>query len=201
MPSRLAFQLREALFHGGMFRDDGKGWHGFGCGEGGVIFVCGSAACVFDDMRRAFGVYGQPSAVLGVNDIGMHLPQIDHWYSNDAPMLRKWRQARRPEYKDDPALHTNYGGESGYQDDMSYHGEFVGINSSINATRLALKLGYDKVIVCGVPCDGSGYYFAPDMVTHYDNDAVLDEWRKRVKEFEGRVVSMSGNTKWILDGC
>ncbi len=159
--------------------------------------VIGSGRCVWDDLARTNTVCRD---VMCINDIGMHYPgPIRHWYSNDGVMLKYWHQARRPEYNKDIKLHSN-NGAGGSIDPSIRVWEWVHGNSGINAVKTALALGYDKVIVCGMPLDDSGHYFdSPWGVTNYNNNSVLDDWVRYAVECRGKVISVSGNLRRILD--
>lgn len=158
--------------------------------------VLGSARRVWLDLAEAGGAQGRD--VMAVNDIGMHYPgDLTHWYSNDAKMLGHWSDARRPGYSKAGALHSNNPGRQG----VRVWDNLVGGNSAVNAVCVALELGYERVIVCGVPLDETGHYFDPPWInTSYNNEAEFDEWRRRVAYFAGRVTSMSGKTREILSG-
>lgn len=157
------------------------------------IVLLGSGRCVWDDYSQV----KENHDVLAVNDVGMHCPILTHWYSNDAKMLGCWVKARRPEYQGSFKLHTNRNGcpDAIIHEDLGNMG-----NSGSAALRLVFKLGYDGVIVCGVPLDNSGHYFDPlDKFSNYDNSSELDEWCRAVLPFKGRVFSLSGNTKKIIE--
>jgi len=162
----------------------------------GTLVVLGTAACVWGDYYNA-----QPTNedVMAINDIGMHFENTKHWYSNDARMLRNWNSARRPNFTTIPILHTNDGGSTNQTQGMTVHSDLVGGNSGINAVLCGLKLGYDKIIVCGIPLDNSPYYFNPAQTAHYDNDAEIRQWQRHLPLLKGKVFSMSGRTKDVLE--
>lgn len=137
--------------------------------------------------------------VMCINDIGMHYPGVvKYWYSNDAVMLKYWAQARRPGYNKDIKLHSN-NGAGGSIDPSITLWDWVHGNSGINAVKTALALGYDRVVLCGVPLDNTGHYFdPPSVMTNYDNNSVLDDWEKFAVQSKESVTAMSGNLKRIL---
>ncbi len=161
-----------------------------------TLIVVASAKCAWDDMEAALDI--APSAeIMAVNDIGMHIPNsIKHWYSNDVKMLVNWYNARRPTYNRDIFLHSNFDGREG----VRHWPDMVAGNSSVNAVCVGLELGYDRVYLCGAPLDDTGHYFDPHWIkTSYNNDCEFDEWRRRSVLFAGRVFSMSGKTREILN--
>lgn len=169
--------------------------------EEGTALVVGSGRCVWDDLgaARSVTMVGWDH-VICVNDVGMHYPYyVNHWYSNDIQMLPKWMEARRPRHKID------------FESDIQVHSCCDGVkwkwpwpghgSSSLNAVFTALGLGYEKVILCGVPLDDSGHYFDPPWVkTNFARDATVRHWKLLAPKFEGRVRSMSGNSREILGG-
>jgi hypothetical protein len=73
--------------------------------------------------------------------------------------------------------------------------------STLNAVYTGLALGYDSVVICGAPLDNKGHYFEPDSaVSNFDRSGDLMSWKyARDNVFDGRVTSLSGNTKLILE--
>lgn len=173
--------------------------------ESGEVIVCGSGRCVWDDLGQL--APNQNTHFMCVNDVGMHLPYpVRHWYSNDDLWLARWSQARRPMYAKNvdprpPLLHTHSKGTSSMNIwPWPGHG-----TSGLNAVYTALALGYDSVVICGIPLDDTGHYFDPPWIrTNFtreaaDRDGEPRYWsvaKKRI--FEGRVRSMSGRTKALL---
>ena len=63
---------------------------------------------------------------------------------------------------------------------------------------IGLALGYNKIILAGVPLDGSGHFFdPPDKETKQFSGQNIDlEWKwANDKYIKGRVKSLSGRTK------
>jgi len=159
--------------------------------------VVGSGRCVWDDLERAEDIIGMD--VMCINDIGMHYPGVvTHWYSNDAVMLGRWALARRPGLPTGTRLHTNNGAGGPVGEGMRVW-EWVHGNSGINAVKTAFALGYDRVVICGMPLDDKGHYFDPPCVTtNYNNNSTLDDWVKYAVDCKEKVTVMSGNLKEIF---
>lgn len=182
----------------------------------GKLLIVASGRCVWDDLahlakkaRHGLEAIRWDGDVMAVNDIGMHLPvRIAHWYSNDGYMLPHWHSARRPEFRehldDRPTqFHSFLPKDSGaWKWPWPGHG-----GSGLQAVYTGLGLGYDEILIAGMPADDSGHYFDPPWVhTTFSRQVppqVDDEenrWWKtaRTKMFEGRVKSLSGRTKaWL----
>jgi hypothetical protein len=61
-------------------------------------------------------------------------------------------------------------------------------------------LGYEEIVLAGIPMDNAGHYFDPPWVaTDLADSAVATVWREaRDRVFDGRVKSLSGNTRdWL----
>jgi len=178
----------------------------------GELVVCAGGACIWEDLKKVPGFvedkWDQNFDFMAVNDIGMHLPyKLSHWYSNDA-WLAKWGKARRPRFSREGRLFNSYQDET-----ILFHsytkvegaiewGWPGGGTSSLNATLTGLGLGYQKIYLCGVPLDDSPHYFDPFWTRcNFSRSGGLREWQNaRDNLFGGKVESMSGNTKRILDG-
>lgn len=193
--------------------------------EAGPAIVIAGAACVWDDVRAALALFGGfdfknhdqppcPCTVVAVNDIGVYFaPQVDHLVSHHEDELEPWRTRRRLRTRQcsvkqpTPVTHTHVG-YTGKRDghqlaDVRWRfvGAAAGGTSALLAVGVALALGHDKVILCGVPMDGGPHFFGPPWTTgqifgkltlEYDWCRARDEW------LGGRVRSMSGRTaEWL----
>lgn len=163
----------------------------------GRLLIVATGRCVWDDVEKA-----EYDEVMCVNDMIMHFPgKVNHIYSNDHHYLNYWAQARRPTYPGGFLKHTCQVGES-TQLIWPWPGHGT---SSLNAVYTGLALGYDKIILAGIPLDDSGHYFDPPWVKSNftnevsDKDSGLHYWSNAKKQvFEGKVSSLSGRTKKLL---
>ena len=164
----------------------------------GKLLIVGSGRCVWDDLLK---VNPLDYDAMAINDMIMHFPgPLKHAYSNDWKMLPHWISSRRPNYVIDwgiPASHSCYGSKSW---PWPGHG-----TSSLNAVYTGLALGYDEIIIAGVPLDDSGHYWeAPWLKTNFtnevsDKDGEMHFWSNAKKTiFDGKVKSLSGRTKQLL---
>ena len=177
--------------------------------ESGACLVVGGAACVWNDLRPFYGEYGGKFGgkydVIAVNDIAMHLPgPVKHLYSNNTPFLKKWRDARRDQFCSTYGfikfLHSNHKGHIFWP----WPGSGT---SALGAVYTALALGYDDIILCGIPLDDSPHYFEPDwressfskQVPH-KGDGRIKYWADAAKNvFQGKVSARSGRLTGLLD--
>ncbi len=172
----------------------------------GSLTIVGSGRCVWDDLSNHTW-----QDVMCLNDMICYFPdEIQHVYSNDDKWLPKWMASRRPRYKLDfprvPRAHTCQTGTSSMTIwPFPGHG-----TSALNAVYVGLALGYDEIILAGVPLDGSGHFFDPpngwknrDKFSNFDREVSGESPRywKGAKDnvFKGRVKSLSGRTKELLN--
>ncbi len=180
----------------------------------GRLLIVASGRCVWDDLQR-FAVPSNHGTegirfdgdVMAVNDMGMHLPcKLTHWYSNDGHMLPNWLKARRPEFQRTDGkieLHSIMPKTSEVHK-WPWPGQG---GSGLCSVYTGLGLGYEEVIVAGMPSDNTGHYFDPPWVrTHFENmvasqvDCEENRYWKtgRLKIFKGRVKVLSGRpAAWL----
>lgn len=175
----------------------------------GRLLIVGGARCVWDDLAQT----NIPDDVMCINDIIMHFPaQVKHAYSNDQRWLPKWIDARRPRYKMDfpenLTSHTILCGDKGMVIwPFPGHG-----TSGLNAVYVGLALGYDEITLAGIPLTSEGHYFDPpngwhnrEQFSNFDKEVKQTDngpryWEQAAQHiFNGRVKSMSGRTKELLD--
>lgn len=145
---------------------------------------------------------------MTINDITMHFPiKVKHAYSNDKKMLPKWVEARRPRLRatvDENRRILQHSCNEG----VEYKWPFPGHGSSgLNACYVGLGMGYEELILIGIPLDNSGHYWeAPWLESRFLREVPPgrnpDEpryWENAARKiFDGRVKSMSGRTRELL---
>lgn len=187
------------------------------------LIVAGSAACVFDDFKRAAHLSPTASVML-VNGACQLFWFADHILAGHTNKANQYVAARNRRFPDAPPyrVHANW----------REHGEHPrarfpvvtdwwgpemssGATSAGKAALIGLAMGFDRVILAGCPMDGSGY--APgetDGIIAEPSCARIGDPKKqrattvrRYKEtmaqlaettFKGRVFSLSGLTKQLL---
>ena len=165
----------------------------------GQLLIVGSARCVWDDIKLLN--FGDIDAqVMTVNDMVMHYPKpVKHCYSNSASELSIWSQARRKYLNQDVLKHSCNPGEEYWP--LPGHG-----TSSLNACFVGLAMGYDSIILAGIPLDNTGHYFDPPWIKSNFQREVPERdglrWWKDAMEhvFQGKVKSVSGRTRDLLGG-
>lgn len=168
-----------------------------------VLTIVGGARNVWEDVKAA-----PLDIVMCINDIGMHFPHKFHyWYSHDASMLPRWKDAIRPEYKDingSVETHTIDNSVEGvdkyWKLELTTEAQnMLAMSSLFGAIYIGLEMGFRKIILCGCPLDDTGHYYDPPGTKTKFEEWCLEYLRTIGKEdFGGRVKSMSGNTAKIL---
>ena len=163
---------------------------------------------MWDDLVRLCGnptVFAGRFDVIAVNDVAMHFPgPLKHLYSNNTTYLKYWVQARRDQF-------IRMFGPVGYTHSCSI-GSMVTWpwpgcgTSALGAVYTGLALGYNEVILCGIPLDDSGHYFeTPATPSSFSKqvppkgNGEIKYWQKaRDEVFMNKVRSMSGRTAELL---
>jgi hypothetical protein len=168
----------------------------------GDLLLIGSAAGVWEDLRRYEPIHGKQDR-MAVNDMMSHYPgRLDHGVTLHKDKLPGFgfNQAYRASHEAWPPMQTH----SKYKHDWVKHVWPIhrdGGTSGLFGVFIGLLMGYDRVILAGIPCDDSPRFFDPPWQKHeqFGRETTHQEWLKaRDRVFDGRVKSLSGNTKiWL----
>lgn len=177
--------------------------------------VCGDAACIWSDLE-AFGCRsdlgcGQIAKdsweFLTINKMVEVFPgHIEHAYSHSAGALQSFVAARRHEYRSEfvgPRYTHSLHQGTDCQWNWSGHG-----TSGLGAILTAVALGYDRVVLCGVPLNdgphnGEPHWrrtsFESSEAKANEKTGIDDHWKRAIDvAFDGKVKSMSGRTaQWL----
>lgn len=173
----------------------------------GNLLIVGCGRCVWDDLMKVDTTFMSDCHVMVLNDMGTHFPgRYKHWYSNDDKKLPHWSEGRRDSHRifhgTDIKYHTNYPGTFGTQ--WPFHGKG---GSGLVACFVGLALGYDNVLLAGVPFDDSGHYYDPPVnhpvferrkASNFTNETQDQYVLDAMTFFEGKVKSLSGRSKSLL---
>jgi hypothetical protein len=161
------------------------------------VIICGSAACLFDDLYRADILCGKKCAydVACINHTALYYPYfMNYWISWHPELFQDLMQF----VKGSP---ITYGPRKlpGVDHVKTFDG-FQASDSSLYAVKVMLELEYEKIILCGSPMDNSRKFYSPYNAEQpqHEADNLQEAWREEAKGFEDRVRSMSGNTAKLL---
>jgi len=188
--------------------------------KGKNLVVCGDAIGVWLDLENFGCRSNEPPKgrvrkdgwdFMTVNKLVETFPgTVEHCYSNEPNLLEKFIQARRSEYTREfsPPQHT-HSCNTGAKHRWPWGGHGT---SGLGAVLVGLGLGYDHIVLCGMPLDdgphnGEPHWrrtsFATSEASGSKNGGKDRHWENAINNaFEGRVKSMSGRTRdWLGAPC
>ena len=184
--------------------------------EGHKLVVCGDAWNVWEDLenfgaanRDGLGSVGKPGwNFMVVNKLGEVFPgHIHHWYSNQPRVIQTSIAARRHEYEREFSktwiTHSCNEGGCDYRWPWGGHG-----TSGLGAVLVGVGLGYDRIVLCGMPLDDGPHNgqppwrkcrFASSEAAGSVFTGRNSHWQRAIDlAFQGKVKSMSGRTReWL----
>lgn len=172
-----------------------------------TMAVLGSGRCLWDDYTRLkLLIDREDFEICAVNYTVLFWP----WYAEHAAsvhadvmdMLLQLRAMRFPAAAK-PKTHglVNYCRLKPEGIDRWWNFGSTSGTSSRFAVQVAHETGFDRIVLCGIPLDGSGDFFdLPGFVhTRFDKSRDIDSaWKGTGLEFSENVRSMSGRTRdWL----
>lgn len=142
-----------------------------------------------------------PGERMAINDVGQHYQGVlRHWVTLHPEYLPGWRFYRQRHCYGEgtiPLCHSHRAREGV---DVEWHLDNVGGTSGLFACFVGLMLGYERIVLAGVPMTNDGHYFDPPHYgTDFEDRAITIVWEEaRDLIFGGRVKSLSGRTRdWL----
>lgn len=173
----------------------------------GLAVVMATGRCVWDDLLYRFSVEANRASVIAVNNMILHWKaRVHHGVSMHPEEPGLWR-ALRPYYQcEESHVHTH--GYRRHEKAELKECDYIwdiprakGGTSSLLAVYVGLALGFNRIVLAGVPLDQSGHFYDPasEKIQVFGSDFLKTEWMKSINEdFKGRVRSLSGRTKeWM----
>jgi hypothetical protein len=178
----------------------------------GAAVVLGSARCIWEDLDK---IDLTKVEVIAINNMIMHFKgRVHHGISLHPEEPPLWRQLRWTNQCEESYVVTHShrfpthikhpSGEFKTEHGLDYIWVIEGGrggSSGLFACMVGLALGYDKIILAGIPIDGTGHFFDPPgkVVNQFLGQNIKEEWdNANLNYFKGRVKSMSGRTKeWL----
>lgn len=170
----------------------------------GTLLVIGSAACVWDDLQRYDHLHQGDR--MAVNDMIAYYPEdyLQWGVTLHPDKLTAWRLLRdfrtRKRHKPSVKIHS---ARSTSLVDYVWPLHNNGGTSGIFGAIIGLLMGYERIILVGIPCDDSPRFFDPPWKNHilFGAENVLKEWPELIKgvpEAKERITSLSGRTREIF---
>lgn len=168
----------------------------------GALLVMGGARCLWSDLDQLDGgVQKWPGEIMAVNDIGAHFQgPLHHWATLHSRYMPGWRAYRQGHCYGDTLRAVTHALDAAPDIDFAWRMTPHGGNGGLFAALVGLLLGYDRIVLAGIPCDGQGHYFDPPNVAHsgFGRDDLVEWEFFRDAFFGDRVRSLSGKTREIL---
>ena len=164
--------------------------------------VIGGADCIWTDVQASERLFGAQwwDLVVAANDIGCHWPRrLDAWATLHVEKMQRWREDR--DRRGHPAGYVTYSrsGKKRRGIDETVHHRFGGGASGLLAVSVALHLGADRIVVCGVPMTKSPHFdesaVHPKGKPWPSPDAHWKKWRHHAAVLSQVIRSMSGRTQ------
>jgi len=164
-----------------------------------IAFILGGAENVLDEYAEAKKLIN-PDVIICVNDIGYDFEKCDIWTTLHPENLKikGWISKRINNGFSLPEKIVAHKQADYVNNILGYKwkGSRGSGSGGLYAVKVALSLGYNKIVLCGVPMNKKPHYFDKKAWTEYNVFVeTWDEQKEVLKEF---VRSMSGYTKELL---
>ena len=190
--------------------------------------VVGSAPCLYADVRAALELFSD-AEIMAINEAGGALARVDHVLAGHTAKAEQFVSYRRQKFPNckEFRVHANWmrlneAPKDQYPSVTDWWGGDVssGATSAGKAVRIAKKMGFDRVVLCGCPMDSSGYFNPQDTTAmqkeyqHFgkcariglaqdENNRSVIRYKETFKklaatEWRGWVFSMSGFSRQLL---
>lgn len=165
-----------------------------------TVFILGGAASVWADFAAACEI-AHPHLVIATNDAGALAESVDHWCTLHPEKFQEWSSQRSSAglapagaiwfHKEQRASLQG----TGYVEHKIT--EDWGGSSGLFAVKVALELGVDKIILCGVPMTAQGAHFFDDAEWRWSG-RYQTGWTNHLPDIADKVRSVSGWTEQLL---
>lgn len=157
--------------------------------------VLGGGANVWKDVATA-RTLGEFVGCVACNDAGVDWPEhLDAFVSLHPPKVQAWRNRREAKGHPPAKVYIANAQDVGVDRVEPYRWPEMKTSGSsgLYATKIALELGFDRVVLCGVPLTNEAHYF--DSKAWKQANSFKEAWLA-VKDARllGRVKSFSGWT-------
>ena len=160
-----------------------------------VALVLGGARCLYEDFDDAISIC-QPHTIIATNNAGHDFPmELPHWVTLHTEKMPAWMEIRK-NYGFPPA--QNYWTSNRKTIPIEHKGMYKHVtswdgSSGLLAVTVALHLGYEKIILCGIPLEKA--------MAHYDDNAPWMDapryraaWNRHMHKMQDKVKSFRGWT-------
>lgn len=155
--------------------------------------VLGGAASLWDDVEAALDL-GEFDGVIATNDAGaVWKGPLTAWATLHPEKLPNWKREREASgYPMEFQAWSNRSDRSIDRVTHNWHG-----SSGLFAVKVARELGFDRIVLCGVPMNAAGAHFF-DEKPWVDVKSYTAGWHKHREVIAPFVRSMGGWTQELL---
>ena len=163
----------------------------------GILVIYGGGKSMWEDEKQAEFLLGSVKYdKMAVNIAGLFVMGLTHLFSLHFKQINYIKRFRDVEYAGEKRILV-HGCKEWEGIDYIWYPTMIASTSGFIAVVIGWLLGYRKFILCGVPMDGSGYFYKPTF-----NDTFKDDHRRKeidvMKDrFKDNIKSMSGRTKEV----
>lgn len=164
-----------------------------------LALVVGTGRKMWDEFYRS----PWAATVFAVNHAALFLPRVEHAVSVHGGLIGGFALSRLSRHPNDAlAVHAPQAapGVTMVWDERVFPFAGHGGTSSLFAVRIAIRLGFKRIILAGVPLDTGGHFYDPEdyaFPTNFSGD--LAEWAKlRIEHTDIEIRSHSGNTRTLF---
>lgn len=165
-----------------------------------VAFVLGGANTLHDDIFKASEL-ANPDAFIATNHAGrdFDIDSVYHWVTLHTELMPGWIDERRASGRHElyQLWTSNVKTIPPEHDGLYNHVKSWDGSSGLLAVSVALHLGYERIILCGIPLDKKADHYdypGPWM----DAPRYRRAWVKHLDDMKGKVKSFNGWTSLIL---
>jgi hypothetical protein len=177
--------------------------------DSGPVIVVAGARGALEELKQALDLAGKGTPVIAVNDVGTVIAEpLRAWVTLHKDSMPAWLDARRRAGLADPkdiVFHSEGPGTNEALGNVAptrvidhmFSGQAKLGSSGLFGVKVALVLGFDKVIVCGAPMTREGgHYFSEGSWN--DADTYFEAWPPLLPRLKDQVRSMSGRTRELF---
>lgn len=158
-----------------------------------TAIIIGSAKSVYDDLAEATALV-VPDFVVAVNHAGIEFERVDHWATCHVDDFPTWLAERRAKGYADPALWTDDAKPASLPAPLNSMGirfaPYAEGSSGELGISVALVLGADRIIGCGMPLENGPHFYEGDDFSW--DAAYQSNWKQIIPTWQDRVRFMSG---------
>lgn len=159
-----------------------------------AILICGSAECLFRDLEKAQEIFNLKNeltrpTVACINHTAIYYPYFfDLWVSHHPELFQELHHY----IKGSISLYTDTTDRR--VDRVFTFKDFLCTDSGLLAVKIALEIGFNKIMLAGVPLDNSPKFYSPSEPSQWASDNIQAEWAKATAGSESKIRSFSGKT-------